>query len=122
MYHSGERITARLVSHPLAPQPTRSSKVLTVKQLLSPLAPSDVPAIRGLGLQYAADPTSKAASPPVLCLFFKPSTCISGPEAAIPLPDVATDEKNDYEVELCVVIGKPAKDVKAVDAMQHVAG
>lgn len=79
-------------------------------------------AIRGLGLQYAPDPTQKAASPPVLCLFFKPSSCISGPGDVIPLPVLATEEKNDYEVELCVVIGKTAKDVRAEDAMSYVAG
>jgi 2-keto-4-pentenoate hydratase/2-oxohepta-3-ene-1,7-dioic acid hydratase in catechol pathway len=81
-----------------------------------------VTAIRGLGLQYAPDPTQKAASPPVLCLFFKPSSCISGPGDVIPLPVLATEEKNDYEVELCVVIGKAAKDVRAEDAMSYVAG
>jgi 2-keto-4-pentenoate hydratase/2-oxohepta-3-ene-1,7-dioic acid hydratase in catechol pathway len=81
-----------------------------------------VTAIRGLGLQYAPDPTQKAASPPVLCLFFKPSSCISGPGDVIPLPELATEEKNDYEVELCVVIGKTAKDVRAEDAMSYVAG
>ena len=91
-------------------------------RLLSPLAPRDVTAIRGLGLQYAPDPTQKATSPPVLCLFFKPSTCISGPGDDIPLPELATEEKNDYEVELCVVIGKVAKDVRPEDAMSHVAG
>ena len=124
LYASGSKITARPISHPFETQssPSKSSKPLTVDRLLSPLAPRDVTAIRGLGLQYAPDPTQKAASPPVLCLFFKPSTCISGPGDVIPLPELATEEKNDYEVELCVVIGKAAKDVRAEDAMSHVAG
>lgn len=127
LYASGSEITARPIVHPFETQSSssvasKSSKTLTVDRLLSPLAPRHVTAIRGLGLQYGPDPTQKAASPPVLCLFFKPSTCISGPEDVIPLPELATEENNDYEVELCVVIGKAAKDVRPEDAMNHVAG
>lgn len=123
LYHAGERITAKTWTDPFSRGFwDTSSEVLTVARLLSPLAPGDVSAIRGLGLQYAPDPTKQASSPPVLCLFFKPTTCISGPEAVIPVPEAAINEQTDYEVELCVVIGKPAKDVSVEQAMEHVAG
>lgn len=51
--------------------------------------------------------------------FNKQTTCLSGPYDAI-LPGVT--EKLDYEVELAVVIGSPAKYVRASDALSHVFG
>ncbi|GAA5979408.1 hypothetical protein JCM10908_002913 [Rhodotorula pacifica] len=129
LYASRSEITARVVQHPFEPsaEATSSSsspagKVLTVGRLLSPLAPRDVPAIRGLGLQYAPAPKQQASAPPVLCLFYKPASSLSGPGDVIPLPELAKDEKNDYEVELCAVIGKTAKDVRPEEAMSYVAG
>lgn len=38
------------------------------------------------------------------------------------MPEAAINEQTDYEVELCVVIGKPAKDVSVEQATEHVAG
>ncbi|GAA5865818.1 hypothetical protein JCM3774_003108 [Rhodotorula dairenensis] len=125
LHESGSEITACVIAHPFeSPQGALArSRTLTVDRLLSPLAPRHIPAIRGLGLQYAPDPTQEGPTrPPVLCLFFKPASCISGPGDVIPLPKLATDEKNDYEVELCVVIGKTGKDIRLEDAMSHVAG
>lgn len=46
--------------------------------------------------------------------------CVVGPEAEVKLP--ACSQQVDWEAELAVVIGKPARNVKAADAMQHVAG
>lgn len=51
--------------------------------------------------------------------FNKQTTCISGPYDDI---DPGVSEKVDWEVELGVVIGKPAKGVKAADALQHIFG
>lgn len=121
LHASGSQITARVIAHPFE-SPLVSNQTRTVDRLLSPLAPRDITAIRGLGLQYAPDPTQEASSPPVLCLFFKPATCVSGPGDAIPLPHLAEHEQTDYEVELCVVIGKAGKDIRLEDAMSHVAG
>ncbi|GAA6012525.1 hypothetical protein JCM10207_009030 [Rhodosporidiobolus poonsookiae] len=119
------RLTARVLSgSPLRPDSTLSSRVLTVRQLLSPLAPSEVTAIRGLGLQYPADASRPAAAqkPPVPVLFFKPATALAGPGDEIFLPRLADGEKNDYEVELCVVMGRDCRDVSEQDAMSYVAG
>lgn len=46
--------------------------------------------------------------------------CIIGPGADIRLPSVS--DFVDWEAELAVVIGKPARNVKAADALDYVAG
>ena len=46
--------------------------------------------------------------------------CVIGPEADIRLPVVS--DFIDWEAELAVVIGKPARNVKAEDALDYVAG
>ncbi|NJO35125.1 MAG: fumarylacetoacetate hydrolase family protein [Rhodospirillales bacterium] len=51
--------------------------------------------------------------------FNKQTTCIAGPYDPI---DPGVTEKLDYEVELGVVIGKPAKKVSEADAQDHVFG
>ena len=51
--------------------------------------------------------------------FNKQTTCLSGPYDAI---DPGVTEKLDYEVELGVVIGAPAKGVSEADARSHVFG
>ena len=40
----------------------------------------------------------------------------------IPIPKLAQDDQLDYEGELCIVIGKEAKDVPQSEALQHIAG
>lgn len=45
---------------------------------------------------------------------------IIGPDSIYPLP--AYSSKVDWEIELAVVIGREAKDVKAADALDYVAG
>ena len=51
--------------------------------------------------------------------FNKQTTCLSGPFDPI---DPGVTEKLDYEVELGLVIGRPAKGVSAQDAPAHVFG
>ena len=58
-------------------------------------------------------------------LFYKPKTSLIGPEAVITVPKAAQPVNKhlpDYEVELTVVIGKPAKDVSEADALHYVLG
>lgn len=121
--HKGEKLTARILDgHPLLLTSTLSHRTLTVSKLLSPLAPRDITAIRGLGLQYPPDPAKPVQPPAVPCLFFKPSSSVAGPGDEIVIPSLAEGEKNDYECELCVVIGRDAKDVKEEDALNYLAG
>ncbi len=53
-------------------------------------------------------------------LFNKAPSCISGPYDPVRLPKNST--KTDWEVELALVIGKPAHYVDEADALDYVAG
>ncbi|MDR5825935.1 fumarylacetoacetate hydrolase family protein, partial [Caballeronia sp. LZ043] len=53
-------------------------------------------------------------------VFLKPSSSIVGPGGTVILPKIA--KHVDFECELCVVIGKHAKDVSAEDALDYVYG
>ncbi|HKA72315.1 MAG TPA: fumarylacetoacetate hydrolase family protein [Xanthobacteraceae bacterium] len=52
--------------------------------------------------------------------FIKSSRCVAAPDATIPLP--AHSKKVDWEAELAVVIGRPAKNVPMERALDVVAG
>lgn len=53
-------------------------------------------------------------------LFLKPSTAITGPYDPVTLPTIST--RNDWEVELAVVIGERCRDVPLDRALDVVAG
>jgi 2-keto-4-pentenoate hydratase/2-oxohepta-3-ene-1,7-dioic acid hydratase in catechol pathway len=53
-------------------------------------------------------------------VFLKAPSSIVGPGATIELP--FPDRRTDHEVELGVVIGRPARNVAMADAMRHVFG
>ena len=58
-------------------------------------------------------------------MFYKPTLSLIGPGAPINIPKVVQPVQEhlpDYEVELTVVIGKPAKDVSEQDALDYVLG
>jgi 2-keto-4-pentenoate hydratase/2-oxohepta-3-ene-1,7-dioic acid hydratase in catechol pathway len=74
-----------------------------------------------IGLNYsdhAAEAGMKVPSEPVV--FMKATSSICGPNDDIVIPRGGT--KADWEVELGVVIGTPAKYVSETDAMSYVAG
>ncbi len=74
-----------------------------------------------IGLNYsdhAAEAGMKVPSEPVV--FLKATSAICGPNDNIVIPEGAV--KTDWEVELGVIIGKPAKYVSESQAMSHVAG
>lgn len=52
--------------------------------------------------------------------FLKPATCVLNPGATVAWP--LYSKEIDYELELAVVIGKPAKCVEVGAALEHVAG
>ncbi|KAL5591180.1 hypothetical protein FOVSG1_010069 [Fusarium oxysporum f. sp. vasinfectum] len=101
-----------------------TDKTLTVAQLLSPLATSEVPIIRCLGLNYhdhAKEANMPVPSHPVL--FVKPRTALNGPyPQKIYIPKFVQDETTDYEAELTFVISKDGKDIPEADAMDYVLG
>jgi len=53
-------------------------------------------------------------------LFLKATSALVGPSAGVALRYL--DRRNDHEVELALVIGRPADRVKAADALDYVAG
>ena len=59
--------------------------------------------------------------PPFPFIFFKPNTTVLDHGADVVIPKICQDDQADYEGELCIVIGKDAKDVSVVDALSYVA-
>ena len=79
------------------------------------------PKIICLGLNYfdhAAETNSKVPEEPVI--FMKPHTAITGPNQKIMKPNFV--KELDYEGELCIVVGKTAKNVSEVEAKKHIFG
>lgn len=104
---------------------------------LAAIDPATLPAVQGsprigpcvghvgkficIGLNYsdhAAESGMDVPSEPVV--FFKATSAICGPDDDVEIPrgSIATD----WEVELGVVIGRPAKYIAKEDALDHVAG
>ena len=74
-----------------------------------------------IGLNYADHAAeSQMSVPDEPILFGKATSAISGPFDPVMIP--RNSEKTDWEVELGVVIGKPAKYVTEANALEHVAG
>jgi 2-keto-4-pentenoate hydratase/2-oxohepta-3-ene-1,7-dioic acid hydratase in catechol pathway len=53
-------------------------------------------------------------------MFLKATSAVVGPGEGVKL--VHTDRRNDHEVELALVIGRTAKNVRAAEALEYVAG
>ncbi|SAK90071.1 5-carboxymethyl-2-hydroxymuconate delta-isomerase [Caballeronia calidae] len=74
-----------------------------------------------IGLNYSDHAAETGATvPPEPIIFMKATSAIVGPNDTIEIPRDSL--KTDWEVELGVVIGKPAKYVSESNAMDHVAG
>jgi 2,4-diketo-3-deoxy-L-fuconate hydrolase len=106
-------------------------------KMLSKLKPETLPLVNGaarlgvpyvgigkfvaIGLNYS-DHAKEAGLPlpaePIV--FMKATTCINGPSDDVIQPKNAT--KLDWEIELGVVIGTPARYVDEADALNYVAG
>jgi 2-keto-4-pentenoate hydratase/2-oxohepta-3-ene-1,7-dioic acid hydratase in catechol pathway len=116
--------------------PDLAGEVLTRLDTLK-VAPETLPLVEGnprlgpcvggtgkficIGLNYAdhaAESGMAVPSEPVI--FMKATSAICGPNDPILIP--RGSQKTDWEVELGVVIGKPAKYVTEAQALDHVAG
>ena len=74
-----------------------------------------------VGLNYSDHAAETgAAVPDEPILFMKATSAIAGPDDDLPIPPGS--EKSDWEVELGVIIGKPALRVSEADALEHVFG
>src|SRR6056297_854752 len=75
----------------------------------------------GIGLNYLDHAAETGMAPPDHpIVFMKATSSIIGPNDTVSLP--RSSRHSDWEVELGVVIGKPAKYVSEADALKHVAG
>ncbi len=77
--------------------------------------------IVAIGLNYAdhaAEAGAKVPEEPVV--FMKAISSVTGPDDNIFLP--RGSKKTDWEVELAVAIGRPARYVEKAEALSHVAG
>jgi 2-keto-4-pentenoate hydratase/2-oxohepta-3-ene-1,7-dioic acid hydratase in catechol pathway len=74
-----------------------------------------------IGLNYADHAAeSGMALPKEPVVFTKQVSCVSGPNDTVTLPPKS--KKGDWEVELGVIIGTKAKNIKKADALKYVAG
>ncbi|HEX5513896.1 MAG TPA: fumarylacetoacetate hydrolase family protein [Gammaproteobacteria bacterium] len=75
----------------------------------------------GLGLNYSDHAAECGMEPPPEpVVFMKATSAICGPNDNLELPPGS--EHTDWEVELAVVIGRPAKNISENDVMEHIAG
>ncbi|XP_063541678.1 fumarylacetoacetate hydrolase domain-containing protein 2-like [Cydia strobilella] len=74
-----------------------------------------------IGLNYMDHCKEQNLTPPAVPMIFgKFPSCVVGPKDAVRLRK--STSKVDWEVELTLVIGKKASDVKAKDAFDYIAG
>lgn len=109
---------ARLLTGDLFTGLQPAGETATVRKLLAPIAP---PNILGIGLNYRRHAEESGMTPPERpLLFLKPTSTLAHPGDPIIHPGVTAEL--DYECELAVVIGRPAKNVSEADALDHVLG
>ena len=120
-HRQGKRLHARVLKadSPLDPSATLTDRKLVVQELLAPLHASTIKTIRGLGTNFPP-PVANFKPTPIPILFYKPLSTLNAPQNAIVIPKFAAGKNNDYETELCVVIGKECKDVSVQDALSYV--
>ena len=98
-----------------------TGEALSLKQARL-LAPVEPPNVIALGLNYRRHAEeSNMTVPRHPQMFLKATTSVIGPDEAIVVPSMAPSEV-DYEAELCIVMGKEAKDVDEDEALEHVLG
>lgn len=116
---------------------TVTNTKLAIQQLLSPIDWASMPlTVRCLGLNYTKHANELSLPLPKFpVLFYKPRTSLNGPVSDLVVPKIAQLKDSfsiadkgslvsevDYEVELVVVIGKPARDVSVESALDYVLG
>jgi 2-keto-4-pentenoate hydratase/2-oxohepta-3-ene-1,7-dioic acid hydratase in catechol pathway len=123
---SGQDVTVTVFSGSSVLSPgSRTDRTETVERILSPLAQEEVGTIRCIGLNYVQHAKEvKMDIPTIPTLFLKPNTALGDPyPSPTYLPKITqNDGSGDYESELAVIIGKPAKNVSEENAMDYVLG
>ena len=92
-----------------------------VVKLLAPLTPANIYCI-GLNYREHAEEGGQAA-PEMPVIFMKPTTSLNHPGDPVLIPKCCMHGPEvDYECELAVIIGRPARDVPEADALDYVFG
>jgi 2-keto-4-pentenoate hydratase/2-oxohepta-3-ene-1,7-dioic acid hydratase in catechol pathway len=99
-------------------EPTETLIPWEAVQLLAPVLPSKVVAVGQNYADHADELDSPVPEEPVL--FLKPATSVVGPN--VPVVHPPASEEVHHEAELAVVIGRPARNIRAEDASQYVFG
>ncbi|WAO96144.1 FAA-hydrolase domain-containing protein [Fusarium falciforme] len=124
--YNGENVEVEVFSGASALNPGKGTGTLEIiDRILSPLAANEVGTIRCIGLNYKQHAQEVGLElPTVPTVFLKPSTSLGDPwPAPTILPKLTQlDDCGDYEAELAVVIGKTAKNVSELEAMNYVLG
>ncbi len=100
--------------------PRLTSEKADVAKLLAPIQPSSIICI-GLNYRRHAQETG-AKIPEYPVVFFKGINTLLNPGEPILIPTYLKSDEVDYECELAVVIGRPAKNIKRENALQYVLG
>jgi 2-keto-4-pentenoate hydratase/2-oxohepta-3-ene-1,7-dioic acid hydratase in catechol pathway len=116
----GLDVARRIVERGLKERPADAIHALGAAKLLAPVPRPGK--IIGVGLNYNdhAAEVGRASKQDRPRLFVKVSSAVTGPGAAVAIPQGI--EKLDFEVELAVVIGKRASQVTDAEAIGFVAG
>jgi 2,4-didehydro-3-deoxy-L-rhamnonate hydrolase len=115
----GEAVTPEGLAEIASYDPASLPRVAGTPKLAAPIA--DPQKIVCIGLNYsdhAAEVGAALPSEPII--FMKAPTALTGPSGPVVKPPHST--KLDWEVELCLVIGRRASYVAEAEAMEHVAG
>ncbi|UCD83012.1 MAG: fumarylacetoacetate hydrolase family protein [Desulfobacterales bacterium] len=119
--HRYEGGIATLLEGQLPEELKDTGKKIAVKKLLAPIAPTAILCI-GLNYHQHAEETGFEI-PKYPALFLKNPAALNHPADPIVLPATCIDPPQvDYEAELAVVIGKPAKNVSVTEALSYVKG
>jgi 2-keto-4-pentenoate hydratase/2-oxohepta-3-ene-1,7-dioic acid hydratase in catechol pathway len=100
------------------PLPTGEEVSIDDVMLLAPVLPSKLVCVGKNYAAHAAEFGMEVPEEPLL--FLKPSTAVIGPGDPIRLLPI--NDRTDYEGELAVVIGRPARNVRAEDASRFILG
>ena len=116
--HQNNSSTAKIIEGDLFGSFKVTDEMIPIDRLLSPIVPTDILCIGLNYKEHAAE--SESVTPANPLLFIKAGNTLNDPGAVIPMPKRSS--KIDFEGELVVVIGKPAKDVSKADALKYVLG
>ena len=120
--HYGERVdegSAQLIEGTIFGSFQVTDRVVRIGKLLAPVEPRTILCI-GLNYRRHAEETG-AQLPEHPVLFIKAANALTHPGDPIVIPKVAPQQV-DYECELAVVIGKPAKNIAQHQALDYVLG